>query len=392
MSIDQTRLQQLELLQTSAVKFVSKKSPLARARALRASSPGFDRQFWNALVDQGWIGMLIPEALGGHGQGVREMAAVASALSAQLAPEPLTPVAVFSGRLLQACTDSEMACRLLAETAKGHLMPAVAWQEDASGRRDFGGGGQPEIPATTSVDQDGMLSVTGGKRHVRPGSAADGYIVTAASAGGLVLIWVPAEAAGLARMSERLADGTYADRLVFEQVRVGESHLLARGSVAQGAFAAAYDETLVLASVEMLALARRMLTMTLDYLRVREQFGKPIGSFQALQHRAVDLLIQQELSASVVAEAISLIDHGVTGVERARMGARVKARCSEAALKIAAEAIQMHGAIGITDECDLGMYLQRTLVLSAWLGNADLQRGRFAALGGCSRLPSDSLR
>jgi alkylation response protein AidB-like acyl-CoA dehydrogenase len=132
--------------------------------------------------------------------------------------------------------------------------------------------------------------------------------------------------------------------------------------------------------VELLAGGRRMLAMTLDYLRTRKQFGRPIGSYQALQHRAVDLFIQQELSSAVLAHALTELDRGIAGTERAQLAARVKARCSEAALTIAREAVQMHGAIGVTDEHDLGLYLQRTLVLSAWLGNAAQQRRRFAAL------------
>jgi alkylation response protein AidB-like acyl-CoA dehydrogenase len=135
-----------------------------------------------------------------------------------------------------------------------------------------------------------------------------------------------------------------------------------------------------MAGVELLACARRMLAMTLDFLRTRQQFGKPIGSFQGLQHRAVDLLIQQELSSALVGHALSEFDRGLVGRERAQLAARVKARCSHAALTIARESVQMHGAIGVTDEHDLGLYLQRTLVLSAWLGNASQQRRRVAAL------------
>ena len=135
-----------------------------------------------------------------------------------------------------------------------------------------------------------------------------------------------------------------------------------------------------MAGVELLACARRMLDMSLDYLRTRKQFGKPIGSYQALQHRAVDLLVQRELSSALLEHALAELDRGITGDERAQLAARVKARCSEAALTVGREAVQMHGAIGVTDEHDLGLYLQRSLVLSAWLGNAAQQRRRYAAL------------
>ena len=136
----------------------------------------------------------------------------------------------------------------------------------------------------------------------------------------------------------------------------------------------------MLTGVELVSVARRMLSITLDYLRTRKQFGKLIGSFQALQHRAVDMLIQQELSAALVGHALAELDRGCTGSERALLAARVKSRCSEAALTIARESVQLHGAIGVTDDCDLGLYVQRALVLSAWLGNAGVQRRRYAAL------------
>ena len=130
---------------------------------------------------------------------------------------------------------------------------------------------------------------------------------------------------------------------------------------------------------ELVGLSRKVMAMTLDYMRTRMQYGRHIGSFQALQHRAVDLLVQQELSGSVLDDAISMIDSAANGVELQRLVSRAKARCSDAALRITREAIQLHGAIGYTDEHDLGLYLKRALVLAAWLGNSTQHRARFLA-------------
>ena len=123
---DTDRQQQLEMLRSSALAFTSKESPASRARALRAKAPGFDLRFWNALAIQGWTGLLVPESAGGYGQGFAEMGEVAAALAAQAAPEPVTPVLVFAGRLLQGCAGSTTARALLAETAEGRALPAVA--------------------------------------------------------------------------------------------------------------------------------------------------------------------------------------------------------------------------------------------------------------------------
>lgn len=374
------RAEERALLRASAAAFVGKESPASRSRALRGKAPGFDLRFWAALAQQGWTGLLAPESAGGYGQGLTEMAEVVSALSAQAAPEPVTPVIVFAGRLLAGCGDCAMALQLLEQTVSGQLLPTVAWQEDAAGATSFDHQGHPAEPATVCARSASGLQLSGRKLHVRPGAGASGYIVTASSSEGLALVWVPAEAVGSGRELQRQADGSFAARLELDNVVLPASQLLASGERARAAFAAAYDEAVVMAGVELLACARRMLDMSLDYLRTRQQFGKPIGSYQALQHRAVDLLIQRELSSALLDHALAEFDRGVTGAARAQLAARVKARCSEAALNIAREAVQMHGAIGVTDEHDLGLYLQRALVLSAWLGNAAQQRRRYAAL------------
>ena len=126
--------------------------------------------------------------------------------------------------------------------------------------------------------------------------------------------------------------------------------------------------------------ADRALEMSLDYLRTRVQFGKPIGTFQALQHRAVDLHIQKELASAVLEEALSVLDRGPAAPARAAAASRAKARCAEAATRITREAIQFHGAIGFTDEFDAGLFLKRALVLTAWLGGATWHRRRYARL------------
>jgi alkylation response protein AidB-like acyl-CoA dehydrogenase len=374
------RQEERALLRASAAAFVGRESPTSRARALRGKAPGFDLRFWAAMAQQGWTGLLAPESAGGYDQGLAEMAEVVSALTEQAAPEPMTPVVVFAGRLLAGCGDNGMAASLLEQMASGQLLPAVAWQEDATGSAATDRAAGLAEPATVCAAHPSGLRLSGCKLHVRPGAAAGGYVVTASSSEGLALVWLPAESAGLTRQLQRLADGSFAAGLDIAGAVVPASHLLASGTKAHAAFAAAHDETLVMAGVELLACARRMLAMTLDFLRTRQQFGKPIGSFQGLQHRAVDLLIQQELSSALVGHALSEFDRGLVGRERAQLAARVKARCSHAALTIARESVQMHGAIGVTDEHDLGLYLQRTLVLSAWLGNASQQRRRVAAL------------
>ncbi|MBT9460663.1 MAG: acyl-CoA dehydrogenase family protein [Rugosibacter sp.] len=373
--LDTERQDNIRMLAESAQTFATKASPLTRARGLRGSASGFDRSFWGKLAEQGWTGLLIPEAFAGYGQGFGEMAAVVSALATQVVPEPVVPALVFASRVIEHTGNGDLQQQLLASIVAGELIPGVAWQEELAGLQV-----NLLASAVVAAPTNSGIQLTGEKHHVRPGADCDGFIVTATQGNGLSLWWVPANATGVKVQSVALADGTSEASVRFDGVMLDSSQCLAQGAAATVAFTRAYDEALVMASVELLALQQAMLNMTLEYLRTRVQFGKPIGSFQALQHRAVDLLIQQELTSAVLGQAITLLDSESDPVERSLMASRIKARASDAGLLLARESIQLHGAIGFTDEYDLGLYVQRALVLSAWLGNAQMHRRRYANL------------
>lgn len=374
--LDTERQDNIRMLAESAQTFAAKASPLTRARALRGSATGFDRSFWLKLAEQGWTGLLIPEAFAGYGQGFGEMAAVVSALATQVAPEPVVPALVFASRIIENTGDGNPQQQLLAGIVAGELIPGVAWQEELAGL-------QVNLLANTVVaaPTNSGIRLTGEKHHVRPGADCDGLIVTAKKDNDFSLWWVPANTVGVKVKSVALADGTSEASVRFDDVMLDASQCLAQGEAAIAAFTRAYDEALVMTSVELLALQKAMLTMTVEYMRTRVQFGKPIGSFQSLQHRAVDLLIQQELTVSVLSQALVMLDSDASNAsERSAMASRIKARASDAGLLLARESIQLHGAIGFTDEYDLGLYVQRALVLSAWLGNAQMHRRRYANL------------
>jgi alkylation response protein AidB-like acyl-CoA dehydrogenase len=361
----------LRLLRDSVADFCARESPLARARSWREQGVGWDRVFWRRLASQGWAGLLLPEALGGADFGLCGMAEVAAGLATVVAPEPVTSTLVLAGPLLAASTRVD----LVAALASGHLLPALAWQDTA-------------VPksldcASTSMTaraEAGGWRLNGHKHHVRPGAGADGFIVSASGDAGLMLCWVPASAEGLGVARQLLTDGSWQARLDLADVFVPGPDLLLAGEAASTALTHAVDDALVIGSVELQALTGCMLKMTTEYLCTRQQFGKPIGSFQSLQHMAVDLLIQQELSAALTAHTLEQFDAGLEGDARSALASRCKSRCADAAQLAARQCVQLHGAIGYTDEYDLGLFVQRAHVLSAWLGNPLLHRRRYAAL------------
>jgi alkylation response protein AidB-like acyl-CoA dehydrogenase len=365
---DKERSEQLRLLTDSVAAFAAGRLPLARARRLRRALPEFEPAMMAELAGQGWTGLLIEESCGGLGLGFAEAAAVVEGLAAQLAPEPYVAVAVLAARLLQAAAPGARRSALLAGIADGSLVPACAG-------RDAAGDPDPDRPAFRARRAGSGWVLDGEARYVRPGSGASLYLLLARSEDGWALFEAPASAAGLELRQEPQADGTALARVRASGLRAVEAWPISAEGIA-----AALDQTLVMNAVELLALSRRMRAMTLDYTRTRVQFGKPIGSFQALQHRQVDLLIAEELAAAAVREAIGALDAGAAAARRSSLACRAKIRAAETALQTAREAVQMHGGIGVTDEYDLGLYVNRTLALAPWLGNARLHRQRWLQL------------
>jgi alkylation response protein AidB-like acyl-CoA dehydrogenase len=363
----------MQLLRDSAARFAAENSSGNRLRARRDQRIEFDAGVWKQMAESGFLAAAIPEEYSGLDLSFENRAAFAEEFGGALLPEPYLTSAVFAATLLASSRNTALQQRLLPAMAAGELVAAVAWEE----RTDSIVNGAVDTQATWSTRG---ITLRGRKRFIRPGSMFDGLIVSAAAEGQLGLYWVPAETPGLEFKPQMLADGGSIADVMLNDVRVAPGAVVQAGAMAAEALTSAIDETLVVLSAELLGLLRKALQITLDYLRIRQQFGRPIGSFQALQHRAVNLYIQQELSAVAIHDALAAL-RGAEPRERSRAASRAKARCSDAALLVTREAVQMHGAIGFTDEHDIGLYLKRALVQSAWLGNAAQHRRRHVALG-----------
>ena len=370
-----------ELLAKTASDFVAEHSPVARMRALRdAGDPdGFSRSLWKQMAELGWVGIPFPEAFGGADMGLAELAVVLEELGRKLAPEPFLSNTLLAGQaVLRAGSEAQQQAWLPA-LVNGEKLLSLAYQEAASRYA------LQRVTACAERVGSGWR-ITGEKIAVLDGASADAFVVAARTAGadddpdGISLFLLPRDAAGLSVLPQARVDSRNAAIVRLDGVSAGPDALLG----GEGSGLAVLEEVVDLATVglcaEMLGSMSEAFERTLDYLRQREQFGVPIGSFQALKHRAAHLFIQVELCRSAVMAAARAVDEG--GAESAKLVSLAKARCSEAALLVANEAVQMHGGIGMTDEHDIGFYLKRARVAELTFGDASFHRDRWARLSG----------
>jgi len=354
------------LLRDSVHSFVARHGGRSRLRALRGTLPGYDRGYWNELVNLGCIGALVAPEHDGVGLGLADMVEMLQELGPALGPEPVVPVAVGAVGLLSLVPGSALAHTLLPQIAAGRCVPALAWQEP---------GEELPLPGDTHLVADGgTYRLTGRKRFAMP-ARGDGWLVLADHGNRPVLCWVPQHATGITVNVETRADGSPCADARFDGTSVAADLCASSDGLRSASIARVADDCNLCTAAELLGVAESALRMTLDHLRMREQFGRPIGAFQALQHRAVDLYVQQELARAAIGAALQAQE-----ADFAVAASRAKARAAEAALAIGREAVQMHGAMGFADECDAGLHLKRALSLSAWLGNAAFHRDRIACL------------
>lgn len=342
----------LRLLRESARTLFERAGGSDRARKLRDSSGGWDADIIRELAEAGVFGVTVPEENGGLGMGLAAGGIIAEEVGRVIAPEPVVvTIGLSLGLLRRLCPDHAK----MAELVGGETVLAVAWQER----------GPNGAPAEASCRfADGRL--TGGKAWVVGAIGAQGFLIVAEGDNGPVLVLADAGADGLSVEERRQADGSAMGELSFSGTPAEE---LASGDAVPDALAEAVSDATALAAAELVGLSDRALEITLDYIKTREQFDKPIGSFQVIQHRAVDLNVMREVAQAAVRETLARMDGETDAKRRARLASRAKARAVTAAKKITRDAIQLHGAVGYTDEFDIGLYLNRALVLSAWLGD-----------------------
>ncbi len=349
------------LLHDSAADFCARALKRERLRALRGATPAFDRALWRQMAELGWTEILIPTALGGLGLGVTAAAIVCRKLGAVLAPEPLLETAVAAASLLSALQDPADYLSLISKGER-ILVPALGkvTGEAFSGVR-------AEVAAESHV-------LSGHLSGVPLAPDADGWLIPATLAGQPAWFQVDAAAVGATCTPFTLADGGRDGALTLARAT---GVFLGAGEPAVQALQVARARVEVASSAYLLGLAEALFVLTIDFVGTRRQFGQAIGSFQVLQHRLVDLYLQLRLTDAVVTESCADVDTAAAPAAQ-QAASRARYRACEAALLIAREAVQLHGAMGYTDECDVGLYLNRALVVAARYGNAREHAARLA--------------
>ncbi|HVK69459.1 MAG TPA: acyl-CoA dehydrogenase family protein [Polyangium sp.] len=366
-----------KLLESTVASFVKKESPVTRFRALREDPVGFSKSFWKTMAELGWIGLAFPESAGGLGGSFVDVAILLEQFGVGLVPEPFVASVLLAGTAILRAGSAEQHEAYLAPLIAGDTTLALAWAE-RGGRYD------PTWVETTATKKGDAYVLQGEKIFVQNGHAADVIVVSARTAGaagdtdGISFFVLPRETEGLRVTPVNTMDGQKAAMITFAGVVVPAANRLGP----EGAAAPVLDEIMDLgaaaACAEGLGLMRASLAMSVDYLKTREQFGVKIGTFQALQHRAVDMFIRTELAKSTsILASVKVADPDPAERRFAVSAAKVElAICGR---YVSQQALQLHGGIGITDEHDIGLYFKRMHVLNALFGDEEYHLARFGA-------------
>ncbi|MDP3074681.1 acyl-CoA dehydrogenase family protein [Bradyrhizobium sp.] len=366
------------MLRDSARGFISDKAPVSHLRQLRDAkdATGFSRELWKGFAEMGFAGLLVPEAFGGSGLGCVEAGIVMEEIGRTLMPSPYLATSVLAASALARGGSDAQKWQYLPKISDGSLLAAFAVDEGAKHR--------PLMTKLKAVRSGNGFKLSGEKAFVVDGHTADLLIVAARSAGaagerdGLTLFLVDPKTKGVAVERTAMVDAHNAARIVFDNAEVNADGVL--GEVDQGF--ALLDGVLNIGRAavasEMVGLSEEVFGRTVTYLKERKQFGKLIGEFQALQHRAAQLYIDIEITRAAVLKALQTLD---ASFDKAGAAVAVaKARAGTTATLAVQEGVQMHGGMGMTDQFDIGFFMKRARVCQELFGDSNFHADRLARM------------
>src|SRR5580658_6631862 len=369
-----------EQLRDNVARLMRERYGFEARRSFQASPSGWSQALWRDYADMGLLGAPFAEADGGYGGGAVETMIVMEQFGKALALEPYLQTVVLCGALVKRGASAERRAELIGAVAAGELRLSFAHAEKQSGF-DLG-----DVALSAVKDGGGGFVLNGEKSLVGQGDSAEKFIVSARLKGarrdrrGVGLFIVDAGAPGVTRRGYPTQDGQRAAEVAFADVRVAPHDVLGVPEDAMSIIERAVDETIAALSAEAVGAMSEALTMTVEYLKTRKQFGAAIGSFQALQHRAADMTVALEQARSMMYLATMMADEDDAD-ERAKAMSAAKTQIGRSAKFIGQQAVQLHGGIGMTYEYKLGHLFKRLAMIDAAYGDADVHVRRLAERG-----------
>ena len=376
--MDFSLTEEQRLLKDSVDRFVRESCPLDRRRALVSGEPGYSEESWQRMAALGWLGAGVPEAYGGIGGGPVETMLLMEAFGAGLVPEPYFPSVVLGGNLVAAAGSEARKQSLLPALAAGDLKLAFACVEIQAGYDLFD-------VETTARRRNGGYVVNGAKGVVLGAPTADRIIVCARTAGGsrdrdgIGLFLVDRAADGVRLRGYPTVDGLRAAEVAFENVMVDEDAALGDPGGAWPVIEAVAERAVAALCAEAVGAMDAIVRGTAEYLKTRRQFGRPIGTFQVLQHQLADMVIALEEARSMAYAATLRLDEP-DAMLRAKAISGAKHVIGRNGRLIGQRGIQLHGGMGMTEEMDVGHYFKRLTMIDLAFGDHAYHLKRYAAL------------
>ncbi|MFB9266848.1 acyl-CoA dehydrogenase family protein [Bradyrhizobium erythrophlei] len=377
--MDLTLSDEQRLLRESAERFVTE-TFTAEHRKKAANDPhGFSPAIWKQFAELGWLALPISENHGGLGGGAIEIGILMEAFGRGLVSEPYLSTVVIGAALVAACGSEAQKQAILPDVAEGTLYLAFAHSERAA-RFDLG-----KVETTATKTADGWR-LNGHKIAVLDGAAANQIIVSArvananGASGKLCLFLVPAGTPGLTLRDYARLGGGHGSSLELKDVKLPADALLGDGSDALPAIEAAVDRALAALGAEAVGIMQTLLDTTLEYTKIRKQFGRPLSANQVIRHRLADMAMQCDEARSMALRAALMAD--AEPVARGRAASGAKAKIGKCARFVAEQSVQLHGAMGVTEELDIGSYFKRLLAFDTLFGGSAHHYRRHAALSG----------
>jgi alkylation response protein AidB-like acyl-CoA dehydrogenase len=369
-----------QLLKDSAQEFFSEKLPVDTIRQLRDSGDvsGFRSDVWKEMSAMGWPAVAIPEEYGGLGFGFVGLGLLLQAAGRNLSPSPLLSTAALGASALLLGGTEQQKQEILPGIASGETVVALAVQE--------GPVFNPKNIACEAVATERGFSISGEKSFVADGNIADQLVVVARTSGepgkrnGISLFIVNTDEQGVSIQPQVMVDTRSMASISLDNVQLDETALLGEKDNGFSLLEQIIDRGNIALSAEMLGSVEQAFETTLEYLKTREQFGQPIGAFQALQHRAAQMFCEIEIAKSLVLRALNAVDE--EGFDIPYMASSAKVHMCDTYRLVSNEGIQMHGGMGMTDELDIGLYIKRARVVMQLLGDENFHVQRYASMRG----------